>query len=62
MGFVRTFWKNNIQEAYLPITGISWQIVSEILAKLGSDDSRLGSKRPKASQISQKLNYLHKLL
>ena len=39
MGFVRTFWKNNIQEAYLPITGISWQIVSEILAQLCSNDS-----------------------
>ena len=39
MGFVRTFWKNNIQEAYFPITGISWQIVSEILAQLCSNDS-----------------------
>ena len=32
MGFVRVFWKNNIQEAYLPNTSISGQIVSEILA------------------------------
>ena len=39
MGFVRVFWKNNIQEAYLPKTSISGQIVSEILAQLCSDDS-----------------------
>ena len=39
MGFVRTFWKNNIQEAYLPINSISGQIVSEILAQLCSNDS-----------------------
>ena len=39
MGFVRIFWKNNIQEAYLPKTSISGQIVSEILAQLCSDDS-----------------------
>ena len=38
MGFVRIFWKSNIQEAYLP-TSISGQIVSEILAELCSDDS-----------------------
>ena len=31
--------KNNIQEAYLPKTSISGQIVSEILAQLCSDDS-----------------------
>ena len=31
--------KNNIQEAYLPKTSISGQIVSEILAQLYSDDS-----------------------
>ena len=39
MGFVRIFWKNNIQEAYLPKTSIVGQIVSEILAQLCSDDS-----------------------
>ena len=39
MGFVRIFWKNNIEEAYLPKTSISGQIVSEILAQLCSDDS-----------------------
>ena len=32
MGFVRIFWKNNVQEAYLPKMSISWQIVSEMLA------------------------------
>ena len=32
MGFVRIFWKNNVQEAYLPKMSISGQIVSEILA------------------------------
>ena len=39
MAFVRIAWKNNIQEAYLPKTGIVGQIVSEILAQLCSDDS-----------------------
>ena len=39
MGFVRIFWEENIQEAYLPKTSISGQIVSEILAQLYSDDS-----------------------
>ena len=37
MGFVRIFWKNNIQEAYLSKTSISGQIVAEILAQLCSD-------------------------
>ena len=32
MGFVRIFWKNNVQEAYEPKMSISGQIVSEILA------------------------------
>ena len=32
MGFVRVFWKNNVQEAYLPKVSISGQIVSEMLA------------------------------
>ena len=32
--------KSNIQEAYLPKTSISGQIVSEILSLLYSDDSR----------------------
>ena len=40
MGFVRIAWKNNIQEAYLPKTGIGGQIVAEILAQLCSDDSK----------------------
>ena len=31
--------KSNIQEAYLPKTSISGQIVSEIFAQLCSDDS-----------------------
>ena len=31
--------KSNIQEAYLPKTSISGQIVSEILVQLCSDDS-----------------------
>ena len=39
MGFVGIFWKNKIQEAYLPKTSISGQIVSEILAQLCSNDS-----------------------
>jgi len=39
MGFVRIFWKNNNQKAYLPKTSIVGQIDSEILAQLGSDDS-----------------------
>ena len=32
MGFARTFWNNNVQEAYLPKMSISVQIVSEMLA------------------------------
>ena len=32
MGFVWIFWKNNVQEAYLPKKSISGQIVSEMLA------------------------------
>ena len=32
MEFVRIFWKNNIQEAYLPKMSISRQIISEMLA------------------------------
>ena len=32
MGFVRIFWKNNVQEAYLPKMSISGQIVSEIFS------------------------------
>ena len=39
MGFVRIFWKNNIQQAYLLKTSISGQIVAKILAQLCSDDS-----------------------
>ena len=31
MGFVRIFWKNNVQEAYSPKMSISGQIVSEII-------------------------------
>ena len=32
MGFVRLFWKNNVQEPYLPKMSISRQIVPEMLA------------------------------
>ena len=32
MGFVRIFWKNNVQEPYSPKMSISGQIVSEMLA------------------------------
>ena len=32
MGFVKIFWKNNVQDAYLPKISISGQIVSETLA------------------------------
>ena len=32
MGFVKIFWKNNIQDAYLPKIIMSGQIVSETLA------------------------------
>ena len=39
MGFVRIFWKNNIQEAYLPKMSISGQIVSEIVAQLSLENS-----------------------
>ena len=39
MGFVRIFWKNNLQEAYLPKMSISGQIVSEIIAQLCLENS-----------------------
>ena len=39
MGFARIFWKNNVQEAYLPKMSISGQIVSEIVAQLYSENS-----------------------
>ena len=38
MGFLKIFWKNNVQDAYLPKLSIPEQIVPEILAQLGSDD------------------------
>ena len=38
LGFVRIFWKNNIQEAYFPKTSLVGQIVSVIMAQLCSDD------------------------
>ena len=39
MGFVRIFWKNNVQEAYLPKMSISGQIVPEIVAQLYLENS-----------------------
>ena len=39
MGFVRIFWKNNAQEAYLPKMSISGQIFSEIVAQLSLENS-----------------------
>ena len=39
MRFVRIFWKNNVQEAYLPKMSISGQIVSEIIAQLCLENS-----------------------
>ena len=39
IGFVRIFWKNNVQEAYLPKMSIWGQIVSEIVAQLYSENS-----------------------
>ena len=39
MGFVRIYWKNNVQEAYLPKMSISGQIVSEIVAQLCLENS-----------------------
>ena len=39
MGFVGIFWKDNVQEAYLPKMSISGQIVSEILAQLYLENS-----------------------
>ena len=39
MGFVKIFWKNNVQDAYSPKISNSGQIVSEILAQICSDDS-----------------------
>ena len=39
MGFVKIFWKNNVQEAYLPKMSILGQIVSEIVAQLCLENS-----------------------
>ena len=39
MGFLGIFWKNNVQEAYLPKKSISAQIVSEIVAQLCLENS-----------------------
>ena len=39
MVFVRIFWKNNVQKAYLPKLSIAGQIVSEIVAQLCSENS-----------------------
>ena len=39
MGFVRIFWKNNVQEAYLQKMSISGQIFSEIIAQLCLENS-----------------------
>ena len=41
MGIVKIFWKDNVQDAYLPKISIVGQIVSEILAQLSSHDSIL---------------------
>ena len=41
---------NNVQEAYLPITSISWQIVSEIVAII-TNPSRFHSVLNELSQI-----------
>ena len=41
MGIVKIFWKNNVQDAYLPKISNSGQIVSESLTQLSSDDSIL---------------------
>ena len=54
MGFVKIFWKNNVQDAYLPDNSIFvGQIVSEILPQLCFDDSIkvFGSKHLDPSQI-----------
>ena len=39
IGFVKLFWKNNVQDTYSPKISNSGQIVSEILAQLCCDDS-----------------------
>ena len=39
MGFVWIFWKNNVQEAYLPTMSILEQILSEIVAQLCLENS-----------------------
>ena len=38
MGFVKIFWKTNVQEAYLPKMSISGQIVSDV-RRLNSENS-----------------------
>ena len=52
MGFVRIFWKNNVQEAYLRKMSIPGQIVSEIVAQLCNN--RAGKKRGKTVKKKNK--------
>ena len=59
MGFVRIFWKNNVQEAYSPKMSISGQIVSEIVAQLwlkNSIQTLLICKGGGGGSIPQKIN------
>ena len=75
MGFVKLFWKKNVQDAYSPKISNLGQIVSEILAQLCSDDSiqillnlawfiRLGTRRYENFVVNQKasifVNYVIK--
>ena len=53
MGFVRIFWKSNVQKDYLLKTSISGQIASEKLAELCSDDSH--HKNPSKFDLSLKV-------
>ena len=60
MGFVRIFWKNNVQEAYMPKMSISGQIVSEIVAQLCLENSiqtllNFLGRPPEKLQIPQQL-------
>ena len=47
MGFVRMFWKNNVQEDYLPKMSISGQINFEKLRKLYTNPSKFFWVDPK---------------
>ena len=66
MGYVRIFWKNNVQEAYFPKMSISGQIISEIVAQLCLENSIqtksfFGSTPQKIRRVSMEYSEYNRL-